>query len=125
MATERGGKEEPTRGLPQQQLSKGREDHWKICSEGSQGCCAELTLGLILQTLSRIRDDDQPGFYKHLDTMNLGGKRDRRSAYVEDENGELLGDVELIRKRWVRWFHTLLSAKSPGVDPNITEGLGQ
>ena len=47
------------------------------------------------------------------------------SVYVKDANGILLRDVELIRERWVRWFHTLLNAKSPRLDPNIAEGLGQ
>ena len=55
-------------------------------------------------------------------TMNLEGKRDRSSAYVKDENGVLLRDVELICERW---FHTLLNAKSPRLDPNIAEGLDQ
>ena len=31
--------------------------------------------------------------------MNLEGKRGRGSVYVEDENGVLLRDVELIRER--------------------------
>ena len=57
--------------------------------------------------------------------MNLEEKRDRSSAYVKDENGVLLRDVEFIRERWVRWFHTLLNAKSPRLDPNIAEGLYQ
>ena len=57
--------------------------------------------------------------------MNLEGKRDRSSAYVKDENGVLLRDVEFIRERWVRWFHVLLNAKSPRLDPNIAEGLDQ
>ena len=57
--------------------------------------------------------------------MNLEGKRARSSAYVKDENGVLLRDVELIRERWVRWFHTLLNAKSPRLDPNIAEGLDE
>ena len=57
--------------------------------------------------------------------MNLEGKRDRSSAYVKDKNGVLLRNVELIRERWVRWFHTLLNAKPPRFDPNITEGLDQ
>ena len=65
------------------------------------------------------------GFYKHLKTMNLEGKRDRSSAYVKDENGVLLRDVELICERWVRWFHTLLNAKSLGLDPNIAERFDQ
>ena len=42
---------------------------------------------------------------------------------MKDEKGVLLRDVELIRERWVRWFHTLLNAKSPMLDPNIAEGL--
>ena len=57
--------------------------------------------------------------------MNLEGKQDRSSAYVKDENGVLLRDVELILERWVRWFHTLLNAKSPRLDPNIAERLDQ
>ena len=57
--------------------------------------------------------------------MNLEGKRDRSSAYVKDENGVLLRDVKLIRERWVRWFRTLLNARLPRLDPNITEGLDQ
>ena len=57
--------------------------------------------------------------------MNLEGKRDRSSAYFKDENGVLSRDVELIRERPVWWFHTLLNAKSPRLDPNIVEGLDQ
>ena len=71
------------------------------------------------------REGDQVGFYKHLETMNLGRKQDHSSAYVKDEDGVLLRDVELIRERWVRWFHTLLNAKSPRLDPNSAEGLNQ
>ena len=74
---------------------------------------------------TRNRESDQAGFYKHLKTKNLEGKRDRSSAYVKDENGVLLRGVELNRERWVRWFHTLLNAKSPRLDPNIAEGLDQ
>ena len=74
---------------------------------------------------TRNREGDQAGFYRHLKTMNLLGKRDRSSAYVKDENGVLLRDVELIRERLVRWFHTLLNAESPRLDPNIAKGLDQ
>ena len=74
---------------------------------------------------TRTREGDQAGFYKHLKTMNLEGKRDRSSAYVKDGNGVLLRNVELIRERWVRWSHTLLNAKSPRLDPNVAEGLDQ
>ena len=35
----------------------------------------------------------------------------------------MLMDVELIRERWVRWFHTLLNTESRKVDPNIAEAV--
>ena len=79
----------------------------------------------VRKTETRSREGDQAGFYKHLKTMNLEGKRDHSSAYVKGENGVLLRDVELIRERWVRWFYTLLNAESPRLDPNIAEGLDQ
>ena len=89
------------------------------------GCRAELFLGLRPQTRNTQSRRRPAGFYKHLKTINLEGKRDRSSAYVKDENGVLLRDVKVIRERWVRWFHTLLNAKSPRLDPNIAEGLDQ
>ena len=60
---------------------------------------------------TRDREGTQAGFYKHLKTMNLKGKRDRSSAYVKDGDGVLLRDVKLIRKQWVRWY-TLSSTPS-------------
>ena len=45
--------------------------------------------------------------------------------YTKDENGILLRNAKLIRERWVRWFHTLLNAKSPSLDLKIAEGLNQ
>ena len=57
--------------------------------------------------------------------MNLEGKQDRSSQFTKDEQGSLLRDVELIRERWVRRFHTLLNTKSPKLDPNVAKGLEQ
>ena len=94
-------------------------------SGSAQGCRAKLLLGLRRKLETRTREGDQAGFYKHLKTINLEGKRDHSSAHVKDEKCILLKDVELIRERWVRWFHTLLNAKSPRLDPNIVEGLDQ
>ena len=50
----------------------------------------------------RIRKGDQAGFYEHLKTINLEGKRDRSSQLIKDEDVNLLQDVELICERWVR-----------------------
>ena len=55
--------------------------------------------------------------------VNLEGKRDRSSASIKDENGILMRDIELIREQRIRWFHTLLNAKLPKLDPNIAEDL--
>ena len=74
---------------------------------------------------TRVREGDQASCYKHLKAINLEEKRDRSSAYVMDENGILLRDVKLIPERWVRWFHTLLNAKSPKLDPDTAEVLDQ
>ena len=82
-------------------------------------------MGFVRKFETRTREGDQADFYKHLKTMNLELKRDHSSAYVKDENNVLLRDVELIRERWVTWFHTLLNAKLPRLDPNIAEGLDQ
>ena len=90
-----------------------------------QAVVLSLFWDFVRKLKTRNREGDQAGFYKHLKTMNLEGKRDRSSAYVKDENGVLLRDVERTRERWVRWFHTLLNTKSPRLDPNIAEGLDQ
>ena len=60
----------------------------------------------------RFRKGDQAGFYERLKTMNLEWKRNYSSLFIKDEDGNLLRDVELIRERWVRWFHTFLNTKS-------------
>ena len=69
----------------------------------------------VLKLETRAREGNQAGFYKHLKTMNLEGKPARSSAYVKYDGGV----------RWVRWFHTLLNAKSTRLAPNIAEGLHQ
>ena len=43
--------------------------------------------------------------------------------YIKGEEGRQLRDNGLIRDRWVQWFTTLLSAKSPALDLNIVESL--
>ena len=48
-------------------------------------------------------------------------KRMFNSQYIKHEEGRLLQDNALIRERWVRWFHKLLSTKSPTLDPSIVD----
>ena len=57
--------------------------------------------------------------------MGVEGKRTFNSQYlyIKHKEGRLLRDNALIRERWVRWFHKLLSTKSPTVDPSIVNEL--
>ena len=57
--------------------------------------------------------------------MDVKGKRTFNSQYIKDEEGRLLRDNALICERWVRWFHKLLSTKSPTLDPSIVDELKQ
>ena len=97
------------------------ENLWKV----RKAAVLSVFLHFVRKLETHTRDDDQAGFYKHLKTMNLEGKRDRSCAYVNDENDALLRDIELIREQWARWSHAFLNAKSPRLDPNIAEGLDQ
>ena len=71
----------------------------------------------------RSRKGNQAGFYEHLKTLNLEGKRDSSSQLIKDEDDNLLRDVELIHGRWVRWFHTLLNTKSPKFTQTLPKPL--
>ena len=95
------------------------------CLFGLQDFSTELPLCLRPHTRDTrsTRRSGQP--LQASKTMSLEGKQDRSSAYIKDEDGVLLRDIELIHERWIRWFHTLLNAKSPKLDPNIAEGLDQ
>ena len=120
------GEEVPTRRTPQQQPPKDREDGWQTKPDDLiRAAVLRFFWNFVRKLETHARECDQAGFYKQLKTMNLKGKRDCSSAYVNDGDGVLLRDVKLIRERWVRWFHTLLNAKSPKLDPNIVLGLNQ
>ena len=125
MATEKAGEEGSTRRTHNSNLRKVVKMAGKNPRKVPKAAVLSFFWDLVRKLGTPTREGDQAGFYKHLKTMNLEGKRDRSLAYVKDENGVLLTDVELIRERWVRWFHTLLNAKSPRLDPNIAEGLDQ
>ena len=99
MVTVRGGEEAPTRKTPQQQPLKDREDGWKNLRKVRKAAVLSFFWDCVRKLETRTREDDEAGFYKPLKTMNLEGKRDRSLAYVKDENGVLLRDVELIRER--------------------------
>ena len=57
--------------------------------------------------------------------MDAEGKRTFNSQYIKDEEGRLLRDDTLIRERWVKWFHKLLTTKSMTLDPSISGEIKQ
>ena len=125
IATARGDENVPTSRTQQQQPSKGRGDGWNGFLEGSQGCRAEYILGLCPQN----RNTHLTGRLDRLlqaskDAEFVREARPQLAAYIKDKDSIILANVNLLREQWVRWFNTLLNAKSPKLDPNIAEGLG-
>ena len=57
--------------------------------------------------------------------MDVEGEPTFNLQYIKYEEGRLLRDNALIRKRRVRWFHKLLNTKSPTIDPSIVDELKQ
>ena len=116
----------------------------RVCSspdDGGQRRASKSTTKLLIHTCAqavqrflkdyvnqlegRIRKDDQFGFYKHVKGMDVEQKRTFSSLYVKDEECRLLRDNAVIPERWVRWFHKLLTTKSPTLDPSIVDELKQ
>ena len=73
----------------------------------------------------QLRRRDQRGFFQRLKSMEVEETRKVQSQYIRDEDGKLLRDKELISQRWVRFFHSLLNAKSEKMVPDIFLGLPQ
>lgn len=57
---------------------------------------------------------DQVRCYANLKTTNVEGMRTVSSQYVKDEHGKLL-DPDIIHTRWLRFFRTLVNARSDAV----------
>ena len=57
--------------------------------------------------------------------MQLEKTKKNESQCVLDEKGRLLRDKGRIRERWVRFFRSLLNAKSDMLDPDIPKRLPQ
>ena len=125
MATARRGEEAPTHRTHNSNFQKAVKMNGENPRKVRKAAVLSFFWDFVRKFETGAREGDQAAIYNHLKTMNLEGKLESSSAYVKDEVGLLLKDVELIRERWVRWFHTLLSAKSPKIDPNIAEGLHQ
>ena len=75
----------------------------------------------LAETERLLAANDQRGFYKHLKgTVGLDGRKARSEQFIMDEDGTLLRDKVRILERWAGFFGTLLTAKSPNLDPTIS-----
>ena len=68
---------------------------------------------------------DQHGFFQTIKSVQLGETKKVESQCVRDEEGRLLRDKGRIRERWVRFFRSLLNAKSDMLHPDIPKRLPQ
>ena len=68
---------------------------------------------------------DQHGFFQNIKPVLLEETEKVESQCVRDEEGRLLQDKGRTRERWVRFFTSLLNAKSDMLDPDIPKRLPQ
>ena len=79
----------------------------------------------VVELERQLRVGDQHGFFQNIKSVQLEETKKVESQCVRDEEGRLLRDKGCIRERWVRFFHSLLNAKSDMLDPDIPKRLPQ
>ena len=79
----------------------------------------------IVELEKQLRMGDQHGFFQNIKSARLEETEKVESQCVPDEEGRLLRDKGRIRERRVRFFRSLLNAKSDMLDPNISKRLPQ
>ena len=73
----------------------------------------------------QLRMGDQHGFFQNIKSVQLEETQKVESQCIRNEGGRLLRDKACIRERWVRFFRSLLNAKSDMLDPDIPKRLPQ
>ena len=66
---------------------------------------------------------DQHGFFENIKSGQLEETNKVESQCIRVEGEILLRDKGRIRKRWLRFFRSLLNAKSNMLDPDIPKSL--
>ena len=79
----------------------------------------------VVELENQLRVGDQHGFFQNIKSVQLEETKKVESQCVRDEEGTLLRDKGRIRGRWVRFFRSLLDAKSDMRDPDIPKRLPQ
>ena len=79
----------------------------------------------VVELEKQLRVGDQHGFFQNIKSVQLKETKKVESQCVRDEEGRLLRDKGCVSERWVRFFRTLLNAKSNKIDPDIPKRLPQ
>ncbi|CAM9581945.1 unnamed protein product [Ascophyllum nodosum] len=78
----------------------------------------------VVELEKQLRMGDH-GLFQNIKSLQLEKTKKVESQCFLDEGGRLLRDKGHIRKRWVRFFRSLLKAKSDMLDPDIPKRLAQ
>ena len=79
----------------------------------------------VVELEKQLRVVDQHGFCQNIRSVQLEETKKVEPHCVRDEEGRMLLVKGRIRKRWVRFFRSLLNAKSDMLDPDIPKRLPQ
>ena len=79
----------------------------------------------VVEFEKQLRVGDQHGFFQNIKSLQLEEIKKVESQCVPGEEGRLLRDKGCIRQRWVRFFRSLLNAKSHMLYPDIPKRLPQ
>ena len=79
----------------------------------------------VVELEQQLRMGDQSTFFQNIKSVKLEETKKVESRCVRDEGEKLLRDKGRIRERWVRFFRSLLNAKSNMLDPYMRKRLPQ
>ena len=79
----------------------------------------------VVELQKQLRIGDQHGFFQSIKSVQVKETKKIESQCVRDEEGRRLCDKGRIRERWVRFFRSLLNAKSSMLDPDSSKRLPQ
>ena len=79
----------------------------------------------VVELDKQLRMGDQHGFFQNIKSVQLEETNKVESQCFRDEEGRLLRDKGRSRKRWVRFFRSLLNSKSDMLDADIPKRLPQ
>ena len=77
----------------------------------------------VVELDKQLRMGDQHRFFQNIKSVQLEETKKVESQCVRDEEERLLRNKGLMRERWVRFFRSLLNAKSDMLDPDMPKRL--